>query len=159
MRLRPRAEVFCFNGNKVLAAIRQDYVVFPGGGIDKGETPVQAAQREGAEESARRVTDLRVAHEPTAQTWPAGYRMKGFDGGYTFWMTGKASYDEIPSLLHKDKEEFRWMPVSDVLQALEKFHDNGWTEDNDVRIRVLRAHQAMSVKTAGRLRTGWWAVT
>ena len=51
----PRARVVIINRNKVLLIHRfrygQEYFVFPGGGIEKGETPEQAAQREVKEET------------------------------------------------------------------------------------------------------------
>jgi len=52
--MRTRAGVVLIQGDKVALIERHraglDYLVFPGGGVDEGETPEQAAIREAMEE-------------------------------------------------------------------------------------------------------------
>lgn len=155
MQLRPRVEVFCFRGPKVLAAFRPEYVVFPGGGVDPKETAIEAAKRECAEEAARRLINCNVAHKPTSQKWPDGYTddlseedawKKDYDGGMTYWMTGSCSEDLVPELKHKDLEKFEWMRVCEVLDRLKKDLGNGWDDDNKVRIDILEAHETMRLE-------------
>lgn len=158
MRLRPRAEVICFKGNKVLCGINTegDYCLFPGGGVDPNESAVQAAKREALEECDRKVTGCTVAHPATTQVWPKDYAAsnegkwgKGFDGGITYWMTGSTSdgyLHEDPKERHEDFEKiFEWKPISVVLDQLKKElgNDTDWADDVKTRIAILEAHQAM----------------
>jgi 8-oxo-dGTP pyrophosphatase MutT (NUDIX family) len=153
MRYRPRVEVFCFRGSRVLAGIADEgYVIFPGGGIDPSENAVEAAKREFAEEASRRLTNCTVAHPPTTQPWPDGYKndgmkwKKGYDGGHTVWMTGSCS-DELPSLKHPDYEpSVTWRPIDDVIAMVKKA--KGWEKDNAVRLAILQAHQTMRLDRA-----------
>jgi 8-oxo-dGTP pyrophosphatase MutT (NUDIX family) len=149
MRLRARAEALCFKGNRVLCAFAPEgYVVFPGGGIDVDESAREAARREAAEESDRRVSDLHVAHPPTVQLWPPGYAngtwSKDYQGGLTYWMTGSASEDPIhvnPKERHKDfMPGFAWRPIDEVLLRLKRELDGDWAEDSKVRVQILEAH-------------------
>lgn len=139
MRFRPRAEVICFKGNRVLVDLRP-YVCFPGGGIEAGESPVMAAKREALEECGRCVISVAVAHPPSTQKWPGGYRMdwqKGFDGGITYWLTGSTSEDPT-NKTHRDYQPgFHWAPIAVVLDHLRKETDGPWADDVAVRISIL----------------------
>lgn len=147
MRLRERAETFIFKENKVLANLGNGrYVVFPGGGVDKTETPIQAAKRECQEEAARRLINLTPAHPPTVQIWPEGFTKgkwaKDFQGGYTYWFTGSSS-DEADTTKHKDYEPgFKYHPIKDVLAKLKLELSGSWAEDVKVRMAVLETHLA-----------------
>lgn len=153
MRFRPRVEVFCFRGPRVLAGIaKEGYVIFPGGGIDPRENAVEAAKREFAEEASRRLTNCTVAHPPTTQEWPEGYKSRGmggkqawkanYDGGHTVWLTGSCG-DELEGLRHKDYEPtIKWRLVEDVIRLV-KASTPGWEKDNAARLRILKAHQGM----------------
>lgn len=147
MKLRPRSEVICFKRNRVLCAMKPDYVCFPGGGVDPKESPVEAAKREGREEAGREIINCTPAHPPTVQLWPEGYAKdkpwaKGHTGGFTFWMTGSTSENPVPpSDRHKDYEPLMdWHPVRVVLQRLKKHLTGDWADDNKVRIAILEAH-------------------
>jgi 8-oxo-dGTP pyrophosphatase MutT (NUDIX family) len=167
MRLRPRSEVLCFKGNKVLAGIAdKGFVMFPGGGIDPNESAIEAAKREAYEEADRRVINCNAAHPPTVQKWPEDYAAsnegkwgKGFDGGITYWMTGSCGdhVHEDPKERHEDfEEEFKWMPVDEVMAKLkeELGDDTDWADDVKVRIKILETHKDMmrrhKVACAGR---------
>lgn len=155
MKLRPRAEVICFNpqGTRVLCGYSPEgYTMFPGGGIDPEESAMAAAKREALEETDRRVTTCTVAHAPTVQVWPEGYGddktwSKGYQGGLTYWMTGSASPDPVhedPKDRHEDYEqEFGWKPIAAVLERLENEVKGDWAEDVKVRIAVLQDHKQL----------------
>lgn len=148
MHLRERAEVMTFKDNRVLANLSNgSYVVFPGGGINKGETPIEAAKRECLEETARRATNLTPAHPPTVQIWPEDFAKsnkwaKDYKGGYTYWMTASAS-DDVESTKHKDYEDgFQWHPIKVVLERLKHEAGNSWANDVHVRIKIIETHMA-----------------
>lgn len=151
MKLRPRAEVICFKGTKVLSNLTKGFVCFPGGGIDPTESAVDAAKREAREEADRVVINCTVAHPPTVQLWKDNFKdeawRKGCSGGMTHWMTGSTS--ETP--VHADKADrhddyepgFEWHPIAKVLEALHKESGGDWSDDVRVRIDVLTSHQKM----------------
>jgi 8-oxo-dGTP pyrophosphatase MutT (NUDIX family) len=147
MRLRERAETFIFKETRVLANLSNGrYVVFPGGGVDKSETPIEAAKRECREEAARRLINLTPAHPPTVQIWPEGFTKdkwaKDFQGGYTYWFTGSSS-DDADNQRHKDYEPgFKFYPIKDVLAKLKLELSGSWAEDVKVRMAVLETHLA-----------------
>jgi len=57
---RSRAEVFILNGDKLMVGQPPKWhgYAIPGGGIDNGETPIQAAQREALEEIGVKVSNI-----------------------------------------------------------------------------------------------------
>lgn len=149
MKLRPRAEVFAFKENRVLANLTGPYVVFPGGGVDVGESPKDAARRECMEEAARRLIDVTVAHAPTLQVWPKSYAdtkgrkwAEGFAGGLTYWFTGNTS-DEPLQDRHRDYEPgFAWHHCKKVIDRLKQEAGGEWKDDVKVRLTVLETHLA-----------------
>jgi 8-oxo-dGTP pyrophosphatase MutT (NUDIX family) len=157
MKLRPRAEVFCFKRNQVLCGFRKDYVVFPGGGIDPSESAKQAAIRECAEEGGRRLINCTVAHPPTTQIWAPEYQKsrrgkdpEDYEGSYTYWMTGSTSRVPVPPPdRHADYEPtMDWHPVSRVIVRLQRELKGDWADDVKVRIKVLETHLEMQRKHA-----------
>ena len=157
MRLRPRAELFIFKDMKVLADLTNgSYVVFPGGGIEFGETPIEGAKRECHEEAGRRVINLTPAHPPSVQIWPEGFAKgkswaKGHVGGYTHWFTGSSSEDiDAKAAKHPDHQPgFAWHCAEKVLEHLK--HDIGsmWADDAKVRMAILDAHVRAHKKHEG----------
>jgi 8-oxo-dGTP pyrophosphatase MutT (NUDIX family) len=148
VKLRPRVEVFCFKDDKVLCHRLAGYVTFPGGGIDPFESAIMAARRETFEETDRALINARVAHPPTAQVWPDDTKgkpwAKGFDGGYTYWITGSVgdAPRRQPGERHADYEEFEWLPIGAVLGWLgeDKAKPTAWSDDIDVRRDILQTH-------------------
>jgi 8-oxo-dGTP pyrophosphatase MutT (NUDIX family) len=147
MRLRPRAEVIVFKEMKVLADIHGSYVVFPGGGIEMHETPIQAAQRECQEEAGRRVINLTPAHKDSVQIWPKGFsalkkskESKDMVGGYSHWFTGSSSEEPV-SKKHKDYQVgFDYHPIQTVIDRLKHETSGDWSDDVASRISILQAH-------------------
>jgi 8-oxo-dGTP pyrophosphatase MutT (NUDIX family) len=153
MKLRVRAECFTFKRNKVLADISGSWVVFPGGGVDPGESPKEAAKREAHEEAGRRVMNLTVAHTPTVQLWEKDYAEKqkwseGFDGGLTYWFTGSTSSDTTDSSHPDFQSGFEWHPIDVVLRRLKQEADGDWKDDVHVRIKILETHVDSNEKVA-----------
>lgn len=152
MKLRPRAEVFSFKGNRVLCAPRKTYIVFPGGGIDANESAIQAAKRECQEEAGRKLYHCTVAHPPIHQIWPKDYKVKhgeGYDGGLTYWMIGSVGDMPVaPAYRHEDYEpNMDWRPVKEVIAELKKLGATSeWADDNAVRIAILSSHLKMQQK-------------
>jgi 8-oxo-dGTP pyrophosphatase MutT (NUDIX family) len=155
MNLRPRAELLCFKVDHVFCRFG-DWVIFPGGGIDPGESAFAAARREMAEEADRMVNALTVAHMPTMQTWPADYAKKakwsnGYAGGLTHWITGQLGgvVHADPKNRHADYEEgFAFFPIHDVKAKLHAELGGSWDSDVRVRLTILHAHE-QALKTAG----------
>lgn len=149
MRLRPRVEVFCFRENRVLAGwdAEGSFVIFPGGGIDPGESAIEAAKRETAEEAGRRLINCTVAHPATVQAWPAGHdpnNASGYVGSLTTWVTGSCSDEFQEDLSHPDYyPSITWRRIEDVVKELHKTLGNGWDDDNRVRLSILEAQQKL----------------
>jgi 8-oxo-dGTP pyrophosphatase MutT (NUDIX family) len=145
MHIRPRAEVVVFKDMKVLADISGSHVVFPGGGIEMHETPIDAAQRECQEEAGRRVINLTPAHKGTLQFWSKDFQKgnrwaKDFCGGYSHWFTGSSS-DEPVAKKHKDYQPgFDYHPVKIVLEKLKHELGGDWAEEVAARVAILQAH-------------------
>jgi len=158
MRLRPRAEVFIFKRNRVLCARHKEhgheYTVFPGGGVDSGESARSAAIREGFEEAGRRVINCTVAHAPSVQIWSEEYKKRReqwkdeYEGSFTYWMTGSSSDNPIPpAYRHPDYEpNMDWHPVKEVIEQLKKELNGDWKDDVAVRLKVLETHLNMQKK-------------
>ena len=147
MRLRPRSEIFIFKDMRVLADTTGSWVVFPGGGINPNETPIEGAKREALEEAARRVINLTPAHCPTVQLWSEEFRKankwaKDYVGGYSYWFTGSTS-DEPERKKHRDYQPgFAWHSVKECIDKLRHESGGKWADDVHVRIKILEAHVA-----------------
>jgi len=77
-RRRPGAYGLIMKGRQVLLALNEspgEEVVFPGGGIDPGESPIQALHREVMEETGWRVRVERRLGAYQRYTWMPEYSM------------------------------------------------------------------------------------
>ena len=103
---------------------------FPQGGVDKGETPEQALERELAEELSLPAKDYRVltSKGPYRYAFGNGRKKKGFDGQeQTYFLaqfTGSAARIEVRTK-HQEFQAVRWISPSEFdLQWLPVFkHD------------------------------------
>lgn len=120
-------------GARIFAGQRADMGVsawqMPQGGIDTGETPVEAALRELREETGVRERDVTVLAE-TADWLPYDlpetllpYRGK-YRGQTQKWVLMRLDADDDVIDLNHDEVEFsdwRWMPAAELLAAIVPF--------------------------------------
>ena len=67
---RETSDSFLIYNGKVLALKRKNYYQYPGGGVDPGETPLQAVKREIREETGCVVADLKLMSTIDSEWWP-----------------------------------------------------------------------------------------
>jgi 8-oxo-dGTP diphosphatase len=139
--MRIRAGVVLIEDDKVALIERHraglDYYVFPGGGMDLGETPEQAAVREAQEELGVEVAILRelatIHFDQSTQVYYLVERVSGeFGTG-----TGEEFTDADPTDPHEGIYVPVWMPIDelpqqpkvfpvDLAQLVLKSRINGW---------------------------------
>lgn len=125
------------NPAQFLAGLRKGHKEwqFPQGGIDNGETPMQAALRELKEEvgiEPGMVTFLRFLPATTRYELPKDKRKRGFDGQEHTWALFRYSGTGLPDLAQATDKEFselRWATVA-------------WVRDRTIRFRQ-GAYEAM----------------
>ena len=126
--MRTRAGIVLIEDNKVALIERHraglDYFVFPGGGVDEGETPEQAAIREAMEELGVEVAikqKVAVIHfDQSTQVYFLVERVSGeFGSG-----TGEEYTDSDPN----DPQEGIYIPIWMPLEELPQ-HDKVFPED------------------------------
>jgi mutator protein MutT len=121
--MRVRAGIVLIKDNKVALIERHraglDYFVFPGGGVDEGETPEQAAIRETMEELGIEVViKLKVAEIQLGYKSRQVYFLVEQVGGEFGTGTGEEFTDADPN----DPEEGVYIPVWMPIEELPK-HD------------------------------------
>jgi mutator protein MutT len=123
--MRTRAGVVLIEDDKVALIERHraglDYYVFPGGGMDLGETPEQAAVREAQEELGVEVAiirELAIIHfDQSTQVYYLVERVSGeFGTG-----TGEEFTDADPSDPHEGIYVPVWMPIDELPQQPKVF--------------------------------------
>ena len=125
--MRIRAGVVLMEDNKVALIERHraglDYYVFPGGGVDEGETPEQGAIREALEELGVEVAiKQKVAIIHFAQSTQVYYLVERVHGEF-----GTGTGEEFTDADPNDPEEGVyipiWMPINELSQ-----HENVYPE-------------------------------
>jgi 8-oxo-dGTP diphosphatase len=138
--VRIRAGIVLIQDNKVALIERHraglHYFVFPGGGVDEGESPEQAAVREALEELGIEVTiKQRVAEIQFGPKSRQIYFLAEQTGGEF----GTGSGEEFTASNHEDQEEGIyipiWMPINELL-----LHQN--IHPADVAKLVVRSIEA-----------------
>ena len=137
--MRIRAGVVLIEDGKVALIERhragKHYFVFPGGGVDAGETPEQAAIREMEEETGLRVTVLRkLAEVHFGLSEQVYYLVDRLDGEF-----GTGTGIELTDSDPDDPTEGIYVPIWMPLEELTR-HDNVYPAD--VSALVLSAVKA-----------------
>ena len=121
--MRIRAGVVLIEDNKVALIERyrdgKHYFVFPGGGVDEGETPQEAAVREMEEETGLRVTVKRELAEIHFGLSMQHYFQVECNGGEFGSGTGEEYTDADPDHPAQGVYIPVWMPLAELPE-----HDN-----------------------------------
>ncbi len=141
--MRPRAEIILFDRSGVWCRDHGDYLLFPGGGVDDGEQPRDAAIRETIEESNHHPINVEP-HGVVEAVWPKGqndfWDTSDFDGERTYFFLG---LDAGPAgITHDDLEDFEhhaFSEVEDRLRELVDRQDQAWAKrNNQERLRLVQ---------------------
>jgi 8-oxo-dGTP pyrophosphatase MutT (NUDIX family) len=143
--MRIRAGIVLIQDNKVALIERHraglDYFVFPGGGVDEGESPEQAAVREAFEELGVKVAiQQKVAEVQFGQKSRQVYFLAEQIGGEFGTGTGEEFMDFNPDHPQKGIYIPIWMPIdelpgrtnvypADVSRLVVKSVKEGWSQD------------------------------
>ncbi len=115
-KLRPVARVILIEADQIALLERhrqgQHYFAFPGGGIDPGETPEQAAIREALEETGLEVTLDQLVAEVTFRGSPQYFFLAHPCGGQMGSGTGP-EYTEPPSAENGTYHP-RWVALKEI---------------------------------------------
>lgn len=117
-RQKPRAAVILVQDGKVALLERnrpdKHYFVFPGGGVDRGETPEQAATREAEEELGLQVAILRLVAEVWYNNLPQYYYLAEITGGV--FGSGKGKEMSSPTESEQGSYHPCWIPIEDLTE-------------------------------------------
>lgn len=152
---RKEVSVFLIDKNKVMAQDAKTFMIFPGGGVDSGESLVKALRREVVEETGAIMNnDLKLVAEVKSDFYPEWAevsekrkkRYKQFRGGHIYIFVGtvkefiKPTSDEGDDWKGSQKSWF--LPITKVIKMTEvqekKQHPNN---------RAFRATQKAILNT------------
>jgi 8-oxo-dGTP pyrophosphatase MutT (NUDIX family) len=134
-----RAAIILLKEDKVALIERhrqgQHYFTFPGGHVDEGETPEQAAVREAKEELGLDVTLIKtIARISWQGKWQVYYLVEGTGGTFG---TGSGA-EMVNPVLERGTYKPTWLPLSELLEQpvrpremaelLSRFVKEGWPE-------------------------------
>lgn len=144
-KMRPRSEVVIYNKTGIVGLKKEDHILFPGGGIDDGETPEFACYREAIEEADRKLLHMKPMGY-TESVWPKDQVLvEGFEGSRTYHFM--ALDGGTIGTNHPDKEAFTVIPFEEALKFLEELLSRPgqeWAkEDNENRIQSIEEAQKM----------------
>ena len=133
---KPRAAVILLQYGQIALLARNrrgtQYYVFPGGGVDKGESAAEAAAREADEELGVQVSVGRMVAEIWFNGQPQYYFLAELTGG-TF---GTGHGKEMASSSNSNQGSYQpcWVPIADLLQLpvlptiVARYIHNAWVE-------------------------------
>lgn len=138
-KLRRKAEIIIRKGNKYLICLpTQDkpFHAFPGGGIDEGETPIEAAQREALEEVGVQVTNARLLpFERVFVSIDNSNRVQKWDGGHSYYIAGDFDKINISKLGSEgDAREYEFMTYEQIKIVFKLLKNNDFAR---VRFEIL----------------------
>jgi 8-oxo-dGTP pyrophosphatase MutT (NUDIX family) len=137
-RIRSEVVIRCKDGG-IVGIYKPDYILFPGGGIDKGENPEIAVAREAAEEADINIVNIKPHGRCTAVWSPDNILVDGFLGEITHFFT--AVNGGPINMNHKDKEKFKVLDKDEVIGFLKELIEDpkqAWAKSNNQkRIELL----------------------
>jgi 8-oxo-dGTP diphosphatase len=152
--MRVRAGIVLIQDGKVALIERHragmDYFVFPGGGVDKGESPEQAAVREAMEELGIEVSiQQKVAEIQLGQKSRQVYFLVEQTGGEFGTGTGEEYTDSDPDSPEQGIYVPIWMPIEElpryqniyptsVAKQVVNSVAHGWTQPSSVVFEEIR---------------------
>lgn len=153
-KMRPRAELILWNREGVFALDKGDYVLFPGGGIDDGEQPRDAALRETLEEANRHAINV-VNAGVVESVWPensgnAFWDNSDFDGERTYFFSGVDAGEA--GVTHADLEDFGVVGFDVIIAKLESLverADQSWARrNNETRLKLVKHARRLAASKA-----------
>lgn len=125
---RKTSDCFLFYKGKIVAKDFGYYIGFPGGGIDKGETPVEAARREIKEEIGANVSKLRLLghikwdwHPEWANNDKRKKRYAKYRGEDVYLFIGKIDNFEKPTSDEGDDWTPEFMKTKKLIKKLQEY--------------------------------------
>jgi putative (di)nucleoside polyphosphate hydrolase len=104
----------------------------PQGGIERGETPVEAAWRELGEETGLGAAHVRLTGEHpcwTVYEWPPGMRRAGRIGQAHRWFFFEPVVDEVvPAPDGSEFTDWRWMDVGELIERVVEFRKSPYRQ-------------------------------
>lgn len=137
--LRPRSEVIIYDKDGVLGIKKHDYILFPGGGIADGETPVGSVIREAMEEASAILKNIEEVDVVQTTYDKDNIISEGWDGETTHFFL--ALYGGDAKTNHPDKEDFKFIPFDECAAFIRTLLDDPkqmWAaENNRTRLRYV----------------------
>lgn len=155
-KMRPRAELILYNREGIYGIDKGDYMLFPGGGVDDGEQPRDAAIRETLEEANRHPINVEGA-AVVESVWPENsgnefWDDSEFDGERTYFFCGLDRGDA--GISHDDVEDFQVISFNTALAKLDELinrEDQQWAKrNNEVRKELIKKAKRLVSTKAGR---------
>lgn len=148
---RPRVEVVIMDKDgKVFTGKnpRWGHWSLPGGGIDEGESPLEAAKREAAEESGLNIRPIRVLNKkPSIFLW--AQPKNGYIGSATTFVLAKPIGGKTPKALGADNDVMLETAFRDKSEAEKMFIPEGaYLDLNTARLKAINSDPYLVRKRA-----------
>ena len=144
---RQNTDIYIYDGKgNVIARDMGSFIDFPGGGVDSGETPQQAAVREAMEEVGAIVEKV-VLHDTLSYLWPPEFadtpkrkqRYKKFKGSSKSFLSARVKKLVKPTSKEGDawSTDKLWMPIDKVIKLIKKTITDETKEFRMMQINTL----------------------